>query len=167
MINSENNMRGRSSACMGNRYVKRGERKTVYEDMTNLYGWSMSQFLPTGDFRENKVARSSVKSILRTPDNDEHGFLLECVLEYPSSIHEKNKTFSIFYLRKKTIEVKDFSPYMTENKPEKYKPTEKLIMDQTNKQCYFLHYRDLKFYIRHGIRNNARTRFRRSSTFQE
>ena len=41
---------------------------------------------------------------------------------------------------------------MTTNKPEKYKPTEKLIMDQTNKQRYFLHYRDLKFYIRHGIK---------------
>ena len=25
-------------------------------------------------------------------------------------------------------------------------------MDQTNKHGYFLHYRDLKFYIRHGIR---------------
>ena len=53
---------------------------------------------------------------------------------------------------KKTIKVDDFSPYMTINKPDKYKPTEKLIMDQTNKQRYFLHYRDLKFYIRHGIR---------------
>ena len=41
---------------------------------------------------------------------------------------------------------------MTINKPEKYEPTEKLIMDQTKKQRYFLHYRDLKFYIRHGIR---------------
>ena len=41
---------------------------------------------------------------------------------------------------------------MTENKPEKNKPTEKLIMDQTHKQRYFLHYRDLKFHIRHGIR---------------
>ena len=34
----------------------------------------MSQFLPTGDFREIKVTRSSLKTILRTPDNDEHGF---------------------------------------------------------------------------------------------
>ena len=25
-------------------------------------------------------------------------------------------------------------------------------MDQTNKQRYFLHYRDLKFFMRHGIR---------------
>ena len=50
------------------------------------------------------------------------------------------------------MKVEELSPYMMKNKPEKYKPTEKLIMDQTNKQRYFLHYRDLKFYIRHGIR---------------
>ena len=92
----ENNMRGGPSACMGNRYVKRGERKIVYEDMNILYGWSMSQYLPTGDFHEIKVARSNLKSILRTPENNEHGFLIECDLEYPNSIHKKNKIFSIF-----------------------------------------------------------------------
>ena len=81
---------------MGNRYVKRGERKIVYEDMNNLYGWSMSQYLTTGDFREVKVTRSGLKTILRTSDNDEHGFLIECHLEYPCSIHEKNEIFSIF-----------------------------------------------------------------------
>ena len=144
-------MRGGPSVCMGNRYVKRGERKKVYEDMTKLYGWSMSQYLPTGDFREIKVTRSSLKTILRTPGNDEHGFLIECDLEYPSNIHEKTKLFPVLP-EKETIKVEDFSPYMTTNKPEKYKPTEKLIMDQTNKQSYFLHYRDLKFYIKHGIR---------------
>ena len=53
---------------------------------------------------------------------------------------------------KKSVKVEDFSPYMKENKPENYKPTEKLIMDQTNKQRYSLHYGVLKFYIRHGIR---------------
>ena len=40
-----------------------------------------------------------------------------------------------------------------ENKPEKYKLTEKLIMDKTKQQRYFLRYRDLKFLMRHGIRN--------------
>ena len=146
----ENNMRGGSRACMGNSYVKRGEREIVYEDMTDLYGWSMSQYLPTGDFREIKVTRSGLKTILRTPDKDEHGFLIECHLEYPSSIHEKTKFFP-YLPEKKTVKVEDFSPYMTENEPEK-KPTEKLIIDQANKQRYFLHYRDLIFYIRHGIR---------------
>ena len=147
----ENYMRGGPSSCMGSRYVKRGERKIVYEDMTNLYGWSMSQYLPTGDFREIEVTRSSLKRISRTPDNDEHGFLIECDLEYPTSIHEKTEHFP-FLPEKKTIKVEDFSPFMMTNKPEKNKPTEKLIMDQTNKQRYFLHYRDSKLYIRHGIK---------------
>ena len=129
----ENNMRGGPSSCMGSRYVKKGERKIVYEDMNNLYRWSMSQYLPTGDFREIEVTRSSLKTILRTPDNDEQGFLIECDLEYPSSIHEKTKYFP-FLPDKKTPKVEDFSPYMTTNKPEKYKATEKLIMVQTNKQ---------------------------------
>ena len=96
----ENIMRRGPSACMGNGYVKRGERKIVYEDMTKNYGWSMSQNLPTGDFREIKVTRSSLKTTLRTPDIDEHGFLIECDLEYPSSIHKKRILFH-FYLRKK------------------------------------------------------------------
>ena len=96
----ENNMKGGPSSCMGNRYVKRGERKIVYDDMTNLYGWSMSQYLPAGDFREIKVTRTSVKTILRTPDNNEHGFLIECDLEYPNTLHKKNYIFH-FYLRKK------------------------------------------------------------------
>ena len=134
----ENNMRGGPSACMGNRYVKRGERKILYEDLNNLYGWSMSQYLPTGNFREIKVTKSCLKSILRTPDNDEHGFLLDCDLEYPSSIREKTKHFPLLP-EKETIKVEDFSPYMKTNKPGKYKPTEKLIMDQTNKQRCFLH----------------------------
>ena len=96
-----NNMRGGPSPCMGNRYEKRGERKLVYEDMNNLYGWSMSQYLPTGHFRENKVTRRSLKTILRTPDNDEHAFLKECDLEYPFSIHEKKQSiFHFFRIRK-------------------------------------------------------------------
>ena len=96
----------------------------------------MSQYLPTGDFHEIKVSRGSGKRILRFPDNDEHGFLIECDLEYPSSIHEKTKYFP-FFPDKEIFKVEDFSPYMTINKQEKYKPSEKMIMDQTNKQRYF------------------------------
>ena len=38
------------------------------------------------------------------------------------------------------------------NKPEKYKPTEKLTIDKSNKQRCFLYYRDFNVYIGHGIR---------------
>ena len=136
---------------MDNRCVERGERKTVCEDMNNLYGWSMSQYLPTEDFHENKVTKSSLKPILRTPDNDDYGFSIDCDLKYPSSIHGEPKYFP-FLPDKKTSKVEDFSSYMMKIKPEKNKPTEKMIIDQKNKQRFLLHYRDLKFYIRHGIR---------------
>ena len=97
----ENNMRGGPSSCKGNRYVKRGERKIVYEDMNNLYGWSMPQYLPTGDFHEIKVTKTNLKTILRTPDNNEHGFLIESDLEYPSRVHKKKQNTFHFYLRQK------------------------------------------------------------------
>ena len=148
----ENNIRGGPSSCMSNRYVKRGKRKIVYEDLNILYGWSMSHYLQTGDFREVKVTRSSVETILRTPDKDSNGFSIDSDLQYPSSIHEKKTKYAPFLLDKKTIKVDNFSPYMMNDKPEKDKPTEKLIMYQTNKQRYFSHYRDLKLYMRHGIK---------------
>ena len=93
----------------------------------------MSQYLPTGGFPEIKVTRNSLKTISRIPDKDEHGFLLECDSEFPSSIHEKTKYFP-FLPDKKTSKVEGFSPYMMKNGPEKYQPTKKLIMDQTIKQ---------------------------------
>ena len=43
----------------------------------------------TGDFREIKIARSGLKTILRTLDRDEHCFLIESDFEYPFSIREE------------------------------------------------------------------------------
>ena len=118
--------------------------------MNILYGWINSQNLPTGDFREVKVTRSFLKTILKTPDNAEHGFLIEYDLKYLSSIHAKTK-YLPFLPDKKTIKVEIFSPYMMKNKTGNQKPTAKMIMDQKNKRKYFSHYRELKVYIRHGI----------------
>ena len=71
----------------------------------------MSQYLPTGDFREIKVTRSNLKTFLRTPDNDDHGFLIECDLEYPSSIHEKTKNFPYLPEKKNSLNRRFFSLY--------------------------------------------------------
>ena len=38
----------------------------------------------------------------------------------------------------------------------KYKPSEKLILDETIEQKYLLNYRDLKFYIKHGMNSTKR-----------
>ena len=62
----ENNMQGVLSSCMGNRHVKRGERKLIFGDLNNLCGWSMSQYLPKGVFHESKYANNFESLFLKT-----------------------------------------------------------------------------------------------------
>ena len=56
-------MRGGPSSCMSNRHVKRGDGIIVFEEMTNLYGWSMSQFLPTGGFHEIDFTKKNGENV--------------------------------------------------------------------------------------------------------
>ena len=49
----ENNIRGGISSVMGPRYIEsETNTKLLYIDANNLYGWAMSQYLPTGDFKK-------------------------------------------------------------------------------------------------------------------
>ena len=52
----ENNIRGRISSVMGERYVKSTDnRKILYQDCNILYGHSMSQPLPYDEIKFEKV----------------------------------------------------------------------------------------------------------------
>ena len=49
----ENIIRGGISSAMGNRHVQFDENKQILHiDANNLYGWAMSQYLPTGEFKK-------------------------------------------------------------------------------------------------------------------
>ena len=139
----DNNMRGGSSPCMGNRrHVKPGERETVYEHMTNLFDWSMSQFLPKGDLYEVELTKknewNSFKTVFRTLDRNNCEVLKECDWEYPSNILEKSKDFSV--LRdKQTNKVEDFSLFMKEkNQKSLNLPKTWILIKQTNKVVSYL-----------------------------
>ena len=41
---------------------------------------------------------------------------------------------------------------MNSIKQDNYRPSEKLVCDQTDKKNYFVHYRLLKFYLKMGMR---------------
>ena len=51
----------------------------------------------------------------------------------------------------KNIDPDDFTDYMKTIKPDTYTQTEKLICDWSDKKNYLIHYRMLKFYVRHGM----------------
>ena len=93
----ENNIRGGISSVMGDRHVQSDENKQILEiDANNLYGWAMSQYLPTGEFEilplnpcnytDNYNLEHLVEDLLQIPDDNEYGFFIECDLEYPAEI---------------------------------------------------------------------------------
>ena len=89
--------------------------------------------------------------ILNTPNDSDIGYFLEVDLEYPHNIRQKTKYFP-FARENKTISKDDFGPYMKSIMPKNYVSHKKLICDWTDKKSYSIHYRILKFYIRHGMK---------------
>ena len=134
---------------MGDRYVKSNENKKIlYVDAKNLYGWAMSQYLPYDDIKfDNKV---KLDDILNTSDDSEIGYFVECDLIYTDNIKEKTKYFPFCPMNKFSPQDK-FSDFMNQMKPDTYTPCKKLICDWSNKKNYLVHYRMLKFYVKHGM----------------
>ena len=145
----ENNTSGGISSVMGDRYVESNEdKKIMYFDANNLYGDSMSQPLPYDEIKfDNNI---KLEDILNTPDDNDIGYFVEVDLKYPDNIKEKTKNFPFAPVNKK-INPDNFSDYMKEIKPDTYVPSSKLICDSSDKKNYLMHYRMLKFYVRHGM----------------
>ena len=145
----ENNIRGGISSVMGDRYIKSDDNKKIlYIDANNLYGHSMSEPLPYDEIKfDNEV---KLEKILNTPDDNDIGYLIEVDLKYPDNIKKKTKNLPFAPVNKK-INPDNFSDYMKEIKPDTYIQTSKLICDWSYKKNYLVHYRMLKFYIRHGM----------------
>ena len=88
--------------------------------------------------------------ILNTSDHSEIGYFLEVALKYPANIKQKTKYFP-FCPENRKINPNKYNEYMNTIKPEKFTKSEKLICDWTDKKKYLIHYRMLKFYVRHGM----------------
>ena len=151
----ENNIRGGISSVMDDRYVKSDENNTVlYMDATNLYGHSISQMLPYDEIEmwhgHPDKYWNWLEEILNTPDDSDIGYFLEVDLKYPDNIKEKTKNFP-FCPENKKIDPDKYNDYMKKIKPKNYTKSKKLICDWTDKKKYLIHYRMLKFYVRHGM----------------
>ena len=145
----ENNIRGGISSVMGDRYIQSDENKNIlYIDAKNLYGHSMSEPLPYDESKfDNNV---KLEDILSTPDDKDIGYFFEVNLKYHDNIKEKTKHFPFAPVNKK-INPDDFSDFMKEIIPDTYTQMKKLICDCSDKENYLIHYRMVKFYIRHAM----------------
>ena len=58
-----------------------------YLDANNLYGWAMSQLLPTGRFRWVDVKPNEILKLTKCEDK---GYLLEVDVSYPRELHDSH-----------------------------------------------------------------------------
>ena len=168
----EKNNHGGISSVMGPRYIESDTNtKLLYIDANNLYGWAMSQYLPTGKFEKlyfpqeygEATQLEQIVDLRFIPDKNEFGYFIECDLEYPVEINEKTENFPLCPYQ--TIADSNlFSGYMNSVKQPNYKPTEELMCDLTNKYNYMMHYRMFTFYTNHNTqkRTKAKTNFEKN-----
>ena len=96
----ENNIRGGISSVMGDRYVQSDKNKKIlYVDANNLYGYSMSQALPFDKIKFNNNVE--LEDVSNTPDDSDIGHFIEVDLTYPNNIKEKTKNFPFAPVNKK------------------------------------------------------------------
>ena len=148
----ENSIRGGISSVKGDRHVQSDENKQIlYIDANNLYGWAMSHYLPTGEFKKlplnlctedqqscNFILEELVEDLLQLPDDNEHGFFIECDLKYNVKIKEKTNNYPFCPYQTKA-DPHSFTLYMNSVNQPNYKPTSKPLCDVTNKTEYMTH----------------------------
>ena len=114
-----------------------------YLDANNLYGWAMSQQLPTHGFKWIKnLTKESLMEILEKANHSmsnmgRKGYIFEVDLEYPSKLWEKHNDYPLA--------------------PEKLivNGVEKLISHFKPRKNYVVHYRNLRQYLEMGMRITA------------
>ena len=131
-----------------NKYMKNydPEKKSTfiqYLDANNLYGWAMSQNLPTHGFKWMKdITLEKVDEILdktnhSMSNNGKKGYIFDVDLEYPKNLWEKHNDY----------------PLAPENI--KVNGVEKLICHFKPRKNYVVHYRNLRLYLEMGMKITA------------
>ena len=125
----------------------------MYLDVNNLYGWAMSMPLPIRGFKW-KCVMPTEEEILEMKENAKTGCFLEVDLEYPPELHEENNSYPLAP-KKKVVEKERMSDYQKrlmkdlELKAPDYK---KLLLTLEEKKNYVVHYRNLQFYLKMGMK---------------
>ena len=154
----EKGMRGGIS-YISHKYIKGYDEKTpskylMYLDSNNLYGFSMSQYLPTGGFKWMSEKKINELDLAKYKDDSKQGLILEVDLEYPKELHDLHNEYP---LAPEKIRVKEemLSNYCKKIAAKYNISTglvSKLIPNLMNKEKYVLHYRNLQLYTNLGLK---------------
>ncbi|HYT42363.1 MAG TPA: DNA polymerase [Methylomirabilota bacterium] len=122
---------GMVQACCRYAQATPGETCITYLDVTNLYGWAMSQPLPYSNFSwmdENEWRNVG-------SEDPDIGYYLEVDLEYPRELHDHHSDFPLAPEHRKVT-----------------KSGEKLMLTLYNKERYVIYHRNLALYQSLGLK---------------
>ena len=148
--------------CCGktnNKYMKEYDEKApskymMYVDANNLYGWAMSQCLPSGGFRWLTEKEINKTDLAKYKEDSKKGVILEVDLEYPQGLQDLHSDYPLAPEKMKvTKEI--LSPYC-ESIREKFNisigQVHKLIPALNRKETYVLHDRNSQLYTDLGLK---------------
>ena len=120
-----------------------------YLDMNNLYGWTMSEYLPYGGFKWLKnIDEFDVMSV---NEKSPTGYLLEIGLEYRDELHNDYPQDP-----EKVVVSSDILSKYCKKIADKYEikigDVKKLIPNLGNKTNYVVHYKNLQLYLSLGMK---------------
>ena len=142
-----------------NKYMKKYDEKApskyiMYLDANNLYGWAMSQYLPTGRFRWMTQKQIDKIDLAKYKEDSDKGIILEVDLEYPKELHDLHNDYPL--AAEKIKVTNDMLSEYCKNISDKYNISiglvHKLIPTLSNKKNYVLHYRNLQLYLSLGLK---------------
>ena len=141
-----------NNKCTKNYDPKNSSTFITYLGKNNLYGWTMSEYLPYRGFKWLKnVDKFDVNLIRKKSDTR---YFLEVDLEYPNNLHELHNNYPLTP-EKLAVSSDMLSKYCKEI-ADRYKikvgDVKKLIPNLGNKAKYVLHYKNLQLYLSLGMK---------------
>ena len=153
-----------------NEYMKEYDEKVpskyiMYLDANNLYGWAMSQYLPTGNFKWMTDKEISKIDLGKYKADGKKGLILEVDLEYPQELHDTHNDYPVAPEKVK-VSNNMLSAYCKKI-AEKYDIliglVSKLITTLRDKKEYVLHYCNLQLINPLGLSNVLTSTLRNKS----
>ena len=149
------NRYGKANNKYMNKYDEKAPSKyLMYLDANNLYGWAMSQYLPTGGFRWMTEKQIDKIDLAKYKEDSKKGLILEVDLEYPKELHDLHNDYPLGSEKVKVT--KDMLSEYSKRIADKFNIStglvHKLIPTLSNKKKYVLHYRNLQLYTDLGLK---------------
>ena len=133
-----------------NKYMKEYNDKApskyiMYLDANNLYGWAMSQYLPTGGFRWMTQKQIDKTNLATYNEDSKKGLILEVDLEYPEELHDLHNDYPLGPEKVKVTKnmLSDYCTKISEKYNISTGLVHKLIPTLGNKEKYVLHLQKL------------------------